>query len=97
MNHLIHPFTTQLPPTDGVRAEGHLRAMRDPEMGPQNGVDVSYKHTSGMSAELLRGAASESSALVAPVDGSRATHDMQMIRGRNGELASFFLLPRCLI
>ena len=70
--------------------------MREPEMGPQNGVDVAYKDTSGMSAELLRGAASESSALVTPVDGSRTTHDMQMIRGRDGELASFFPSPSIL-
>ena len=96
VNHLTHPFTPRLPPTDDVRADGHLKAMREPEMGYQNGLDVTYKDTSGMSAELLRGAASESSALVAPIDGSRATQNMQMIRGRNGELASFFPSPSML-
>ena len=92
----MHPFTPQLPPSEGVGVDGQLRAMREPEIGSQNGVDVCIESTSGMSAELLRGGASESSALVAPVDGSRATHDMQMIRGRDGELASFFPSPSML-
>lgn len=91
VNHLTHPFTPQL---DWVRPDAQLRTMREPEMGRQNGGDACYTFISGTSAELPRGAASGSSALVAPVRGSRATLDMQMTRGRERELASFsFLLP----
>ena len=46
-----------------------------------------------MTAELARGAASESSALVTPVDGSRATLDMQMVRDRDRELAGLCPSP----
>ena len=92
----MHPFILQLPPTDGVRVDGQLRAIREPEMGSQNGVDVCYNSTSGMSAELLRGGPSESSALVAAINGSRATHDMHMMRGRDGEPASLFPSPSML-
>ena len=46
-----------------------------------------------MSAEFPRDVASESSALVAPVDGSRATLDIQMTSDRDRELASVFPFP----
>jgi len=59
-------------------------------MGPENGGSAYYTFTSGMGAELPRGAASGSSALAVSVGGSRATLDMQTIGGRDRELASFF-------
>ena len=93
VNHLTHSFTPQPTPADGVSVDGQPRAMRRPEMGPQSGGDACYASTSGTSAELARGAASESSALVAPVDGSRATLHMQMIRGWDRELASLYPSP----
>ena len=86
MNHLTHPFAPQL---DWVREATQLGTMREPEIGRQRGGDAYYTFISGMSADLPRGAASESSALVARVGGSRATLDMQMTRGRERELASF--------
>jgi len=92
MNHLTHSFTPQPTPAD-VCVDGQLRAVRRPEMGSQNGGDACYASTSGMNAELARGAASESSALVAHVDGSRATLGMQVIRDSDSELASFCPSP----
>lgn len=87
MNHLTHPFTPQL---DWVREDTQLGTMREPEMGRQRGGNAYYAFVSGMSAELPRGAASGSSASVARVGGSSATLDMQMTRGREIKLASFF-------
>ena len=93
MDHLMHPFTLRPTSTDGDCVDGQPRAMYRPEMGSQNGGDACYAPTSGMSAELARGTASESSPLVAPVEGSRATLDMQTIRGWDTKLASFCPSP----
>ena len=93
MNQLTHSFTPQLARTRGAHVDVQLRAMCEPETGPQSGGDVCYTLISGMSAELPRDSASESSTLVAPVDGSSSTLDMQMTRDRDRELASFFPSP----
>ena len=93
---MTHPFTSQLALTGGARVDVQPRAIYGPDMGPQNDGNAYYTFTSGVSAELLRGTASGSSALVAPVDGSRATQDMQMVIGRDIELASFFPSPSSL-
>jgi len=88
-NHTTSTFTPQLAPTDGVRVDGRLRVMHGPEVVPQNGEDVHDTSAPGMSENLPRGPASESSALVATIGGSRATLDMQMVGDRDRELTSF--------
>jgi len=94
MDQLTHRFSPQLALTGGARVDVQPRAMCGPEMVPQNSGDVCYTLTSEMSAELPRAAAS--STLVAPVDGSSATLDMQMMRNRDRKLASFFPPPSTL-
>ena len=89
----MHPFAPQPTPINGVCVDGELRAMHRPEMGSRHGGDTCYASTSGTSAELARGAASESRPLVAPVNGSGATLDMQMVRGWDRELASLYPSP----
>ena len=96
MNHLAYPFTQQLAPTERVHGDVQFKTTREPGMGPQNAGDAGYTFTSGMSAELPRGAASESSTLVDPLSGSRATLDMQMAGGRERELVNFFPSPSTL-
>ena len=93
MNYPMHPFTPQPAPTNSVGADGQLRAMHRPEMGTRHGGRACYASTSGTSAESARGAASESRPLVASVNGSGATLDMQMVRGWDRALASLDLLP----
>ena len=99
LNHLTLHFTPQLALTGVDRADVQPGAIDGPDMAPQNDENANYLSTLGMSAEWPRGAASGSSALVAPVDelgvapDMRTTQDMQM----NIERASFFLLPRRLI
>ena len=96
MNHLTYPFTPQLAPTERVHVDVQFKAMCEPGMRSQNGGDACYASTSGMSAELPRGAASESSTLVDPAHGSRATLDMHMTGGRERELVNFFPSPSTL-
>ena len=89
MNHLTHPFTPQLAPTDRAHVDVQFWTMYEPGIGSRNSGDVCYTSISGMSAELARGAASESSTLGALVGGSRATQDMQMIGSSERDVASF--------
>ncbi len=96
MNQLTHHFAPQLALTGGARVDVQPRAMSGPGLDPPNGRGACYTFASGMSAEFPRDAASESSALVAPVGGSRATLDMQMTRDRDIELASAFPSPSTL-
>lgn len=93
MNQLTHSFTPQLARTGDAHVDVQLRATCGSGTDPQSGGDVCYTLISGMSAELPRDSASESSTLVAPVDGSRATLDMQMTSDRDRELASLFPSP----
>ena len=95
-SQVTHPFTPQLALTGGAHVDVQPSANYEPDMDPQNDGNAYYTFASGVSAELLRGAVSESSALVAPVDRSRATQDMHMIRDRDIEPASFFCSPSML-
>jgi len=94
VNQLTHRFPPQLALTGGAGVGAQSRAMYGPETGPQNSGELCYTHTSEMSEELPRAAAS--STTVAPVDGSRATLDIQMMKNRDRELASFFPPPSML-
>ena len=97
-SHLTQPFTPQLALTGGARIDVQPRANYGPEVGPQNGGNANYTFTSGMSAELPRGAASGSNASVAPVDESGATRDVRMTQDMQMgiELASCFPSPSTL-
>jgi len=93
MHPLIQPSAAQFAPAGDAHVNVQPRAMRESEMGHQNGEDAGYAFTTGKGAVLPRGVASESSASDVLVDESTTTLDMQMTGDGGIELASFFPSP----